>query len=736
MAPARIAPPVRRPSAIRRDRLVDRLRTSDWARAVVLSAPAGYGKTTVLLQWAAVDGRPFAWIRVSDVDDDPAVLIRHLLAAIDPIEPVEREIVATLTAAEPRFSSVVVPLLERLLRSRETPFVLVLDDVGEISSEQALRVIGLVVANLPEGSQVACATRSAPPRPLRRLRADRCLDEIGRAELAMTDEEASELLLSLGLDSRTAASRHLLERAEGWPAGLYLAARSAVEEMSQETGTAWGDVAVEEAVADYFFDEFLLGADAATVRFLLEVSILSDLDGPACDAVTGRVGTAELLHGLARSNQMVIPVAGPRDTYRFHRLFREFLATELRRRHPDRIAHLNRRASAHYVAIGDVESAIRHAHAAGDADLLGEIVWSQAPACLGSGRGDLPRSWLRGLSEREIARSAGLSLTAAWVATQAGDMVAFARWLATAEARLRESGPAAPAGLTAGVEVVRATAGGEGLAGIIARCTRAIDVAPGDSALLSLAHYLRGVAAILLGRSAAGCDDLERAELLAGASQMHTIRAHAVAGLGRVALAAGDSARWTERVAEARAIVAEHGLDYIPTLAPVFAASALSLAMQGCHEAAEGEALRALRQTSLIRGLAPWFGVLGRLQLARAFLLLHDRARARVLLDEAVALHGPATESPVLAHLLKETTDLVRRVEDVPGQGPSSLTTAELRVLQYLPSHLTLQHIAGELYVSPHTVKSQVAAVYRKLGATSRADAVHAARGLGLLPAV
>jgi LuxR family maltose regulon positive regulatory protein len=217
---------------------------------------------------------------------------------------------------------------------------------------------------------------------------------------------------------------------------------------------------------------------------------------------------------------------------------------------------------------------------------------------------------------------------------------------------------------------------------------------------------------------------------------MHTIRAHALAGLGRVALTAGDSAQWTRLVAEARTIVAEHGLEHIPTLAPVFAASALSLAMQGRLEDAEGEALHALRQTSLMRGLAPWFGVLGRLQLARAFLLLHDRTRARVLLDEAVALRGPATQSPMLSHLLRETADLVRHVEDIPGQGPSSLTTAELRVLQYLPSRLTLEYIAEELYVSRHTVKTQVAAVYRKLGATSRADAVRAARGMGLLPAV
>lgn len=732
---ARPSRPASRSSALARTAIVDRLRGSTDARAVVLCAPAGYGKTTVLLQWSEADERAFAWVSVDEFDDEPATFTRQVVAALAAVEPVEAEVFTALSATEPHFSATVLPLLARTIRERSVPFVLVLDDLGELSSPGSLRVLGLVLSNLPAGCQVACASRTAPPSALRTLRTEGALAELGRADLAMTTDESFALVRSLGMDESTAAAQRLVERAEGWPAGLYLATAAAVSGASSDPDAPpWGEMVVEDAVADYLIDEFLARTDPVTIRFLLETSVLAELSGPVCDAVTRAQGSAALLHELSRSNELVVPIVAPRDTYRYHRLFGEFLSAELRRRDPDRLAVLNRRASEWYRDAGQVDRAVLHARAAGDLAFLGEVVWSEAPHYLSGGRGDVVRSWIHGLEDRELARSCGLALTAAWLATQKGDAVAFTRWLATAEARLHEEGPSSAARFGPGVAVVRAFAGHGGLREIAELSAYAVATDAADSPLLALAYTLRGNALVLLGREAAGVQDLDRGEALARAHDMHTIRAQCLAALGRVKLASGDTKGGTARIMQAREIVTRHGLEHIPPLATVLAASALVLAMQGRTGEAEQEALVALRQTSLIRGLMPWFTVQGRLQLARTFLLLQDRQRARVLVDEATALHGPATRSPVLDALLRETAELVRDAA-APDHGPSSLTTAELRVLQYLPSHLTFPQIAEELYVSPHTVKSQSAAVYRKLGASSRRAAVTTARAIGLIPA-
>ena len=728
---AHVARPLRRTSDLPRTSLVDRLRGAGQATAIALCAPAGYGKTTVLLQWSEVDARPFAWVTVDDLDDDPAVFVRHLVDALATAEPVDDELLAAPTATEPHFSAVVLPRFAVTLRERTVPVVLVLDDLGELSSAGSLRVLGVLLAALPAGSQVACATRTAPPVPLRRLRTSQALVELGRAELAMTTQESLALVRSLGMDEHTAVAQRLVERTEGWPAGLYLATSAAVAGGSADPhAMLWGETVVEDAVADYLIDEFLARTDPVTVRFLLDSSVLTELAGPVCDAVTQTHGSAGRLHDLARSNELVVPLSGPLDRYRYHRLFGEFLRAELRRQEPERLEDLNRRASAWYRDGGEIDLAVRHARAAGDAALLGELVWHEAPRYLSAGRGATVAGWVRGLDDRQIARSRGLALTASWLATQRGDLVGFTRWLAAAEASSPDGGSG-----DADVSVVAAIAGHEGLRDIAQRCAGVLADGAPDRPLRALAHALRGVALALLNHTDAAMVDLERGEALARAYGMHSIRAQCLAALGGVYLATGDTARGGALVGEARRVVELNSLEHIPTLASVLAASALLHARCGRLVEAHDDAMMALRSTGLIRGFTPWFAIQCRLQLARTFLLLQDPERARVLVEEAAALHGPATESPVLHQLLQETAQLVRDVAGVPVAGPSSLTTAELRVLQFLPSHLTSPQIAHELNVSPHTVKSQCAAIYRKLAATSRRGAVTTARAMGLLPA-
>lgn len=715
--------------------LVDRLLTARDARAVVLSAPAGYGKTTLLLQWAERDERPFAWLTVDGRDDDPATFVRHVAGALATVEPVRAELSNCRAASEPHFSSTVLPLLAEAVRTREVPAVLVIDDLGEISSPGAQGVLATLVAATPAGSQVAVASRLAPPPPLRRLRTQGLLAEIGRADLAMTAEESAALVASLGLDATGPAARRLIERSEGWPACLYLASSAALVGVASPGGEPGrAEAAVEDVVDDYLEDELLTRTDPAVARFLLDTSVLTELRGEVCDALTEGGSSAALLRDLARQNQLVIPLAGRRDAFRYHGLVREFLRAELERRDRGRFRRLHARAARYYQAAGDSALAVHHARATGDLRFVGEVVWAEAGPTLGIGRSDVVRFWLDGIDDRQIARSCGLALTAGWMAVQNGDAESFARLLPEAESRIRAEGPEAVAAYGPGLDTLRAMSPTTDLAEQARTLRRAVATAAGDSPWLALAHFLLGAVLVLLESTEEGLGHLERGERLAATLGLPGVHAHCLAARGGV-LARTDPSLGARLVVEARTIVATHGMVDIPSISHVLTASALVLAGSGDAERARTEANLALRQASLMRGLVPWFAVQGRLQLARAFLAVHEPAQARILVAEATHLLGPTTDSPLLRRLLSETADRLREAEaaDAAGLGPSALTTAELRVLQYLPTHLTFPQIGAELFISRHTVKSQVAAVYRKLGVASRAEAVERARRLGLL---
>ena len=714
--------------------LVDRLLTARDARAVVLSAPAGYGKTTLLLQWAERDERPFAWLTVDRRDNEPATFVRHLAAALSMVEPVRAELSECLAASEPYFSSTVLPLLADAVRGRDIPAVLVIDDLGEISSPGAHAVLATLVAATPSGSQVAVASRLAPPPPLRRLRPQGLLAEMGRADLAMTTDESASLVASLGLDATGPAARRLIERSEGWPACLYLASSAALVGVASPKGGPGAEVAVEQVVDDYLEDEFLTRTDPAVARFLLDTSVLTELSGDLCDALTESVSSAVLLRDLARQSQMVIPLAGRRDAYRYHGLVRDFLRAELERCDRDRFRRLHVRAARFYQAAGDPALAVHHARATGDLRFAGEVVWAEAGPTLGIGRSDVVRFWLEGLDDRQLARSCGLALTAGWIAVQSGDAESFARLLLAAESSIRAEGPEAVATYGPGLDTLRAMSPATDLLEQARILRRAVATAADDSPWLALAHFLLGAVLVLLESTDEGVEHLERGERLAAALGLPGVRAHCLAARGGV-LARTHPWLGARLVVEARTIVTAHGMTDIPSISHVLTASALVLAGSGDAERARTEADVALRQASLMRGLVPWFAVQGRLQLARAFLAVHEPAQARILLTEATHLLGPTADSPVLRRLLSETAGRLREAEaaDAAGPRPSTLTTAELRVLQYLPTHLTFPQIGAELFISRYTVKSQVAAVYRKLGVASRAEAVERSRRLGLL---
>ena len=261
----------------------------------------------------------------------------------------------------------------------ETEFVLVLDDVHTLDSSEALAVISAVAEHLPPGSQLALGARSEPALPIGHLRTHRMLTELRSRDLAMTTAEAQRLLAAMGLELEPGHVATLLDRTEGWPAGLYLAVLSLQEQP--DVGAAVARFAGDDRlITDYLRDELLSRLSPQHLRFLMRTSVLDRVCGPLCDAVLERSRSGAALRDMSRSNLLLIPLDRHDKWYRYHTLVLETLRGELHRREPELEAELHRRASAWYAEQDEPDRAIEHALAAGDAARAGELMWAQCPA--------------------------------------------------------------------------------------------------------------------------------------------------------------------------------------------------------------------------------------------------------------------------------------------------------------------------------------------------------------------
>jgi LuxR family maltose regulon positive regulatory protein len=717
---------------VARPRLVARLSAARDASLVLAVAPAGYGKTTALAEWAEQDDRPFAWIAASQLGRDAAGVVAALAHALDDIEPVAREVFGP-SSRRPEPGGLLVQRLARALAARRRPFVLVLDDAHELAGAPgAWAALDVVVDHLPAGAQIAIASRIEPDGlPVARLRAQRRLVELRPRDLAMTRAEAHALLTDLGLRPGDVAL--LLERTEGWPAGLCLAALALREQPDRVRALARfaGD---DSFVADYVRDEVLAGLSRERLSFLTRTSVLEDLSGPLCDAVLARAGSGGTLRELARSNVLLVPLDRTDGRYRYHGLFAEMLQAELRRIEPEYETRAHRRASAWHAARGDDERAIRHATAAGDVPTAARMLWRIAPDRLMNGNRAVVRRGLEGFTAEQIAAEPALALTAAAEALLEGDCDRVRHWCTAAERAAARNPSGAVPGAGAAIPALCA-AGTQGGVSEVAAAAEAAEAAAGaDARWRSLSLLVRGVAGDLAGDREAAEAHLERAAREAAVAAP-AIQVLSLAQLGIMALDEEDAAAGEIWVGRARRQVERVGLRDVPLCALVFAASALDHALQGRVDQAQGDLRHATWLLAQVVGFAPWYEAETRVVLARAALRLGDVVGGRTLLAEASRLAGRVPGAPVLDTWLHATWDRAASFSAAAILGPSALTTAELRVLSLLPTHLSFREIAGRLHVSANTVKTQAHAVYRKLDASSRTEAVARARDVGLLDA-
>jgi len=251
------------------------------------------------------------------------------------------------------------------LTRRGSAFVLVIDDVHLLRSAAAVDALKAIVARPPAGAQLVLASRGVPPIPLGRLRAHREVLELRPRDFVMTRAEASALLELAQVELGAAEVETLVQRTEGWPAGLYLAAVS-LREQPDAAAAATRFGGDDRIVSDYIDDSLLSDLSPEEVTFLQRTSVLDRLTGPLCDAVLGETGSAAMLRDLARANVLLVRVDRTDHWYRYHVLLAQMLRAELRRRDPDLEIELHRRASQWHADRDDVDAAIRHATAAGD----------------------------------------------------------------------------------------------------------------------------------------------------------------------------------------------------------------------------------------------------------------------------------------------------------------------------------------------------------------------------------
>ena len=310
-AASKLSRPVVRPGSVRRLALIDRLRKSGSFPVMSVVAPAGYGKTTLLSQWAERNGQAFAWVSLDERDNDPKVLLTYVAEALDAVEPIGERVFDALASPGSSVPGSVVPRLGSALASMTSPVALVLDDVHVLHNPECRAAMPVLAGHVPDGSQLVLAGRDAPPLPIARLRAEGRVMEIGPGDLALTLAEASSLLREAGITLGQDDVAELHRRTEGWPAGLYLAALSLREGGSVRNSVA-SFTGEHQLVSRYMQSEFLARLSSGQRVFLTRTAVLGRMCGPLCEAVLDQPGAAATLADLARSNLLLVPLDAAR----------------------------------------------------------------------------------------------------------------------------------------------------------------------------------------------------------------------------------------------------------------------------------------------------------------------------------------------------------------------------------------------------------------------------------------
>lgn len=734
---SKLTPPRIRAEHVPRRTLLRLLHSDGPCKLTLVTAPPGFGKTTLLAEWAtSAVGQPVAWLSLDENDNDPARFFAGLAAAVQRVEPEFAGLAMEALRGPGAVVDAVLPLLLNDLANLDRGVAVVIEDYHVINNGEIHEALGYLIERGPSESGVILSSREDPPLPLARMRARGELTEIRTDQLRFSDEETATFLTDgLGLHLSGTDLARLQARTEGWPAALYLAALSlrGQPDPSRLIDDFAGD---DRYVVDYLTAEVLARQPIELRSFLLQTSILKRLCGPLCDAVLERQGSTALLADLERSNLLLVPLDTKRKWYRYHHLFRELLHDELAAADPAAVPLLHRRASAWYRDAGLIVDAADHAGAAGDVKAAVELVARNYASFVGQGQLATVLRWLAALPEAVAAENWLVCFAGGVVSAHAGMLDEAENWLELAEKASPLAGdePEAAGAVESLAGYLRLLRGDIG--GTVTHGRRALATPAAADPIWALGPQMVLAAGLWwAGQAGEAKAILEAAGRTAHAAGVPATTVYALGIRAAISLDEGD-----ERAAEAlsrEAIELMHHakLDEHPWAAMAHIVHGTLLGRSGNLAAAAEE---------IERGLA--FG-----ERLRAWQLITCAALA--LAEVRQRQHSPAAARRLLARV----RNILESLPD-PGDGFSRLTRTEkalrlhvghgdhassapfwelskreIDVLRLLPGQLSQREIAAELFVSFNTVRTHTRVIFQKLGVTSRQEAVDRARELGLL---
>jgi LuxR family maltose regulon positive regulatory protein len=728
------APNVRR-EWVERPALTQRLADAN-ARLVLVDAPAGFGKTVAVAQWRAstIENRPFAWVSLDQGDNDPGRLWWHLVCALKRAIPEigTEHILSVLRQQVAEVTGIVLPILVNELAALQKPVVVVLDDYHVIQEPACHQQIEFLLDHLPPLVQLVLVTRADPLLPLGRLRAAAAMVEIRARDLRFTAEQAAVLVQTVAdVQLSEPDLAVLVQRTEGWPAGVYLAALSLRGHpcphtfVQQFTGE-------NRFVLDFLAEEVLSRQPYKVRQFLARTSVLSRFCAPLCDAVAGTANAVEILDILERENLFIVPLDDTRQWFRYHHLFAQVLRSQLARTEPGAVPALHRSASAWHHRHGSADEAISHAIAAGDLALATDLIANYWFAYADSGQTATVQEWMRSLGDDQIAASPVAAHCAAWAAALSGDRQSARRWLPVIEAGRHDGRlPDGMRSLRFSAALLRGMYGFEGLRVMRDSAATAADLEDDPaSPWYALAKAAFGFSLYLSAEPKLAAGPLE--EAAHNKAALPLTRIVAMSALALIAVEAGRPAKARQLAQTAHILAQRDDLRRTPSASLTHVAVGAVCAAEGRLGEARAELEQALLSRRRIADSGPWPTLKATLLLAQVLLDAGDHAGAAVRVNEAkvilAALPGDAGAYWSQVAALERPLASPRRAAPLAEQ----LTEREVTVLRLLSSSLSLREIGQELFVSANTVKTHTQAIYRKLGVSARHDAVVQGNQLGI----
>ncbi len=719
-----------RSGIIRRPRLTSLLAASVDLPLIVVSAPVGYGKTTLLVDWLEHDDRAVAWVSLDRADDDVTTLMTSITTGVRRVRELDDAISRELTSPDVPVLGRVVPGLAASIGAVDEPLVVVLEHFDEIRSRECRDAVGLLLDLLPAQVQLVVSSRREVWLAGGRRRVRGEVLEIGATDLVFDAAEVADLLELHGVEPSPERVRRLLERTEGWPAGLALLALTHRSDGAT-VGTSIAPSSPDRAVAEFIRSEVLDGLSPEIDRFLHQTAILDVLSPPLCDAVLDSTQSAAVLETLMRAGLFLTPLNGDGAWFRYHPLFRTVLLDEASRFEPDTVRERHLRAARWWAAAGSVDHTIEHARAGGDLSIAADLVVRELARAYNEGRLNDVRRWLDQLGEEMIERNPELAGLVGWLEALTGNAVEAQRWADRIE-HLTSEGDGVVESFVSSRAALQAFLCAHGIEQMAADATSVVTNEPVWGPWRPASLGFLAVARWLLG------DDDEAFTLFSESLDVTTTTdgfgdpaARYLAYRAVLSMDRGDWADAARDLELAVSVVDRAHLSEYAVNSIVEAARARLLLHRNETETGRASLFRAMRLRTSVTWVNPWGAAWLRLEMADAHLALGDPEAARILLQET---EGVLYRRPKLGRL-NARTDVLR---DTLSRWPTdlhgtALSTAELRLLPYLQTHLSLKEIGERLYVSRNTVSTQTNSIYRKLAVSGRSEAVDRARELGLL---